>query len=316
MKSTPIILCAMLLVSLWACPGQADPMLVAHHQGVQLADMTDYDWWYGCSPTSAGMMLGYYDRSGYDGLLYDDLVAGGVAEASNYGNPSARANGAIASAGHIADFWTGYGNSGDDPLASGHSFNSLADFMGTSQDAVGNSDGGTTFWNYDDGARLYASQLAASGTYYIERSGMIGIGEYIEYCGYGLAEGDFSLDYSGNLFNQYVDALGLTYGFSLADYIAEINAGRTVMIHVDGHSMVGYGYDDQDPTQILIRDTWTAGLHTMTWGGYYSGMIHYGVTAMEIAGGAVVPLPSAVLLAAMGMGTYVVGRVRRKKMAA
>lgn len=49
------------------------------------------------------MMMGYYDINGYGGEGYDNLVPGGTAELSNYGNPSAIANDAIASSGHIND---------------------------------------------------------------------------------------------------------------------------------------------------------------------------------------------------------------------
>ena len=43
-----------------------------------------YDWWYGCSPTSAGMMMGYYDIHGYAGQSYANLVPGGTAENSTF----------------------------------------------------------------------------------------------------------------------------------------------------------------------------------------------------------------------------------------
>ena len=84
--------------------------------GNQLSNTGDYSWWYGCSPTSAGMIMGFYDRNGYDGLSYSNLVPGGVAEATTYGGlPSYLASAAIASAGNIADFYSGgYLASGDD----------------------------------------------------------------------------------------------------------------------------------------------------------------------------------------------------------
>ena len=76
-----------------------------------LANSGDYMWWYGCSATSAGMMMGYYDRNGYAGKQYPNLVPGGVAEALD--GPLERAT--IASARHISDFYAGgYGASGDD----------------------------------------------------------------------------------------------------------------------------------------------------------------------------------------------------------
>ena len=278
-----------------AAPVQAD--IVRHIQGAVLTNSPDYDWWYGCSPTSAGMMMGYYDRNGYNGLLYDNLVPGGVAELSNYGNPSAIANSAIASAGHIADFYVdGYGKSGDDVDPPHHSFNSLADFMGTSQDSVGNSNGSTTFWNYSGGSRLYAIDIYDAGASYWQSSGMYGLWEYEQYAGYG--SGGLAAQ---NIFNQYIlGHNGNEQGFTWENYVDEIDAGRPVMIHVEGHSMFGYGYDD-DTDEIILHDTWTEGEHRMAWSGAYSGLDHYGVTVFEPTGG-VVPVPAAVLLGMLGFG--------------
>jgi len=48
---------------------------------------------------------------------------------------------------HINDFYReGYGAKGDDVDPPYHNFNCLADFMGTSQDSVGNSNGAMTFY--------------------------------------------------------------------------------------------------------------------------------------------------------------------------
>ena len=84
-----------------------------HREGarVTLPDPGDYDWWYGCSPTSAGMMMGYYDINGYGGLNYDNLVPGGVAETSTFpstpGTWEYLAQNATASSGHVTDFYAG-----------------------------------------------------------------------------------------------------------------------------------------------------------------------------------------------------------------
>ena len=280
--------------------------LVSHMQGGVLPNAPDYEWWYGCSPTSAGMMMGYYDINSYGGLYYPDLVPGGTAELSNYGNPGARANQAIASDGHIADFYSGgNGASGDDVAPPHHSFNSLADFMGTSQDAYGSSNGSTWFYNYGDGSRLYAWEMPGHGL--ADVSGMYGLWEYEQYAGYGLGTVNDQM-----IYNQYIVELGRTYGFSWADYMAEIDAGRPVMIHVAGHSMFGYGYDAQTQ-QVLLHNTWWAGEQSMTWGGSYYGMDHYGVTVFEPTGG-VIPEPGTFLL--LGSGLLALGcfrKIRKKK---
>ncbi len=293
--------------------------VAAHQVGTQviLANSCDYDWWYGCSPTSAGMVMGHYDRNGYgtDPLTnkYPALVSGGVAEAETYVGPptgsSAFANNAIASSGHIADFWTGYGNSGDDPLGSGRAipagFNCLADFMGTSQDASGNSDGSTTFWYYTDGAKLYSMDIYGAGASYYDSSGMYGMYEYVDHCGYGT--GTPSTD--TNFFNQYIIEYGATYGFTFAEYKAEIDDGRPVLIHVEDHTMFGYGYDDTGGAQtVYLHDTWTAGQHSMTWAGSYSGLAHYGVTCITVTNG--VPEPGTMVLLSVS-GVLVLLRRRR-----
>ena len=193
-------------------PAKADIAgLAAHAQGGILGNSPDYEWWYGCSPTSAGMIMGYYDRNGYGGSNYNNLVPGGVAELSTFGNPGAIANQAIASTGHQDDFYdastygyntgggvgSGYGQSGDDLAPPWHSFNSLADFMGTSQDALGSSNGNTWFWNYTDGSRLYAWEMPGHGI--ADYSGMYGLWEYEQYAGYGYGPVTNQM-----IYNQYI----------------------------------------------------------------------------------------------------------------
>jgi len=283
-----------------------DKSVTGYSQGGVLPNTPDYDWWYGCSPTSAGMMMAYYDINGYNGLRYDNLVPGGAAELNTHwetGGPTgwtALANHIIASQGHVADFYSGGNNaSGDDVDPPFHQFDSLADFMGTSQDSVGNANGWTTFWYWNDGSRLYAEDIYGSGPSYYNSSGMYGLWEYFQYSGYGGAP-DPSAD-DVYLFNQYTDNKELTYGFTFADYMAEIDAGRVVLVHVDDHTMLGYGYNP-DGT-IVLYDTWTPGPHTMAWSGSYSGRELYGVTVFEPFGGteAAVPIPAAVWLLASGL---------------
>jgi hypothetical protein len=303
----------------WATvPATASPDidgLTYYIESSSLSNTCDYKWWYGCSPTSAGMLIGYYDRNGYNSLYYPNLVPGGVAETNTYGNPSALVNTIIASYGHQDDFYSastygydtgggigsGYGLSGDDISPVTHSFNCLADFMGTSQDAYGNINGGTKFGYYTSGAP-YLESVSGLG------EGMYGIGQYVEYTGYDAA----------TLYNQLLpgvadDIWGIspnTLGFTFADYMAEIDAGRPVMIHVSGHSMLGYGY--VDGTNIInVYDTWYSGGGTMTWGGSYYGLTQYGVTVMELTGGVAIPAPGAILLASIGLG--LVSWMKRRK---
>ena len=283
------------LIGTYAIDGQE---ISAHSQGqilpVTLANAPDYEWWYGCSPTSAGMMMGYYDINGYGGLRYDNLVPGGTAELSSYGNPGAIANSAIASSGHIADFW-----GVENPIPT-RPFDSLADFMGTSQASLGNLDGWTLFWNYTDGARLYGDTIFSGGPSYWNYSGMYGMYEYFTYAGYTVNKNNF--------YNQYRMGWGSnpSLGFTWANYMDEIDAGRVVMIHVEGHSMFGYGYDS-GTNEVILNDTWTENPeHRMVWGGSYPysptvSLAHYGVTVFTPAGGSPVPVPAPLLLLGSGL---------------
>jgi len=266
---------------------------------ITLSNTCDYDWYKGCSPTSVGMIMGHYDRNGYKGLNLDNLVPGTTAESSTFGSGGFAANDMIASAGHIADFYAGgNGASGDDKPIS-HSFNCLADFMGTSQDSVSNSNGSTRFYYWPDGSPFTESNAAALSN--PDMSGMYGIGEYLEYAGYD----------AGTLYNQQIDTEGKTYGFTFEQYKEEIDAGRPVMIHIEGHSMYGYGYDDATG-EVIFHDTWNEGEHRMDWGGEYGPQngAFYAVTVLAPA-----PEPSVLVglvsMGAVGLGVFLRRRRRR-----
>lgn len=271
-----------------------------------LSQAPDYDWWYGCSPTSAGMMMGYYDLGGYKGLSYPNLVPGGTAEVSTYPPGTYIAQDATASSDHVSDYYVAYGAKGNDPcngdLTTCHGGgNCLADFMGTSQDmywlsgcdgvipAPVNADGATTFWNYSNGSKLYEEDLQKLGQCYYETSGMYGIGEYVKNAGYNYVD--------NSLYNQYIYPNPVltsnTNGFTFDDFKNEIDAGRPVLLHTTNHSMLAYGYSGSNT--VYIRDTWSEGLHTMTWGGTYGGNYHLFMTALTPAGGRRSAIPGIIL---------------------
>jgi hypothetical protein len=90
------------------------------YQGGQLSNVPNYDWWYGCSPTATGMMVGYYDNKGYP-----NLVPGGLAELNSFpstpGSWDYISQNAIASPRHVYDFYSGgYQASGDDVPGTWH----------------------------------------------------------------------------------------------------------------------------------------------------------------------------------------------------
>jgi len=277
---------------------------VCSQMSATLADTSDYEWWYGSAPTAAGMMMGYYDRNGYKGVSYDNLVPGGPAEASSFpvtpGSWDYLSQYAIASPEHVNDFYSGgYKASGDD-LTSSHRSNCLADFMGTSQDAAGNANGNTRFFfNWDN--TPFTESDAQTYLANLDESGMYGIGEYVRHAGYDV----------GTMYNQFIFGYnGVWDGFTLSQYQTEIDAGRPVLIHVAGHTLVGFGYDKRNPTTIYVHDTFNPGLHSMTWGGTYGGpfsmQIHYGVTVMEI-----VPEPATFVLLFIGLVAGLMPRGRK-----
>jgi hypothetical protein len=268
--------------------GDTGKIVCSAQMGAIVPNAPDYDWWYGCSPTSAGMLMGYYDIGG----RYPNLVGGGVAELSTYGAGPYIANDAIASSGHIADFWVAYGHFGDDPdYYGGHGRDCLADFMGTSQDSCGNADGFTTFWWYLDGSPMRPADIISNGIN-PDKSGMYGIKEYIEWCGYTYVD----------LYNQLIDPY-VTGGYSFSQFVTDIDVCRPQILHIVDHTMFAPGYDSSPwPQTVYVHDTWTAGPHTMQWGGIYpstGGTDHYMMTILKLS-----TSPTAVALASFSADNH------------
>ena len=262
-----------------------------------LSNVPALDWSYGCSATSAAMMAGYYDRT-LNPNVYTGAANGGVfplpTNSSTWGSTaygggtpvncmecplSATHNGVDGRdiKGHVDDYWVTFGNYGDDPFSGNwteHSYGDCtADYMGTNQDYWNNSDGSTTFYYDADGAPLF--DFTYCENYYPrKRDGCHGLRLFFESRGY-------TLPMLGN-YNQYIYGYnGNTIGFTFAQFQSEIDAGRPVLIQVDGHTMLGYGYDTTGSV-VYIHDTWDYNTHTMTWGGSYYGRQHYAVTVIRL----------------------------------
>jgi hypothetical protein len=146
--------------------------------------------------------------------------------------------------------------------------------MKTNQSNYSNTDASTTFWNYTSGAPIYYYDLEALGSGYYDHDGGYGLKLFYESRGYTVT----------NMYNQYRQGYGTnpSLGFTYYQYKAEIDAGRPVVIHVEGHTMLGYGYDDTTSDLMYIHDTWDYNSHTMIWGNPYSGMPHTGVTIVTV----------------------------------
>ena len=255
-------------------------------------------WCFGCSATSAAMMFGHYDNSGYSNM-YAGPTNGGVFPMTNaiWGtvviNTETRALCPLSATrlnldgrtirGHVDDYWIQFGNADPDPFIGNwgeHSHGECTgDYMGTNQSSFSSSDGSTTFYYYPDGSPLYDY----TGQEPNSRDGCHGMRLFAESRGY-------TVDTN---FSQYIYPYGAnTQGFTFDDFKAEINAGNPVLIQIVGHTMLGYGYDDTGST-IYIHDTWNYDDHSMTWGGSYSGMTHYGVAVLRLV--ALPAVPSGLL---------------------
>ena len=273
-----------------------EPVALPLRSAVMLSSIPAFNWCFCCSATSAAMAAGYYDNNGYSNM-YTGPTNSGVCPLDNSSWPDVVINGETrhqcplsathngldgrTSRGHVDDYWIMYGNADPDPwITNGwteHSWEDCtADFMGTNQSTYNSSDGSTWFYWYGNGAPLHDYTGCEPGNI----DGCHGLREFYESCGYTILDNYTQLIYGYD---------GNTLGFTLADYHAEIDAGRPVLIHVSGHTMLGVGYEDGGSDIIYLHDTWDYSVHSMNWGGSYSGMQHYAMTAVELDA-AVVPV--------------------------
>jgi hypothetical protein len=255
-----------------------------------ITSVPGFNWSFGCAATSAAMIAGYYDRNGYTNM-YAGSTHGGVMPMDNsywpvWHDGSAWRNQCPLSAthmgldgrgtrGHVDDYWVAYESTADDPFITNgwpeHTdADCTGDFMYTNQSTYSVTDGATRFWGYNNNAQLHCATLEGWGEPY-SIDGTVGLKNFYESRGYTVTD-----CYYQKTDNQYAG------GFSFEQFKAEIDAGYPVMIHVTGHTMVGFGYDDST-NEIYLRDTWDYDAHTMTWGGNYSGMDLVGVSIVHLA---------------------------------
>ena len=270
---------------------------------VMLSEVPTSRWTFGCSATSAGMIFGYYDRTGFFDM-YTGPANEGVAPLTDLGQgieatPIPGSCSIIATQngfdgrtvrGHVDDYWIDYREPGPDPWEGNwpeHIWEGCtADYVGTNQwkwdlDPWWPNGDGIIDLNDDGGTLLFCCNNSNPLFDFVppERMGLPatalchGLRLFAESRGYTVEEN----------YTQHIDTL-YPGGFSFADYMAEINAGRPVMIYVTNHSIVGVGYDE--PTQtVYLHDTWDNNVHSMIWGGDYAGMDHQCVTVIHLAGG-------------------------------
>jgi hypothetical protein len=186
--------------------------------GVRLSGVPEYVWWYGCSPTAGGMMVGYWD--GIQGR--ENLFDGDARQW--FGNQDTGTKAMVASRAHITagrENGKTYGDWHNSTSYPNHQANPdcIADFMKTEDSgsyAANITSGLKRFIEWDNpGTALHEGQPATT------------------------ADTDVPF-YGGN--------------FSYESFKAEINTGRPVLLDLMtaetaskwiGHSVVGYGYRDE-----------------------------------------------------------------------
>jgi hypothetical protein len=259
-------------------------------ENVTLLTVPAFDWVFGCSATAGAMIAGYYDRTGYPNI-YTGPTNGGLMPLTNAswgtwtdGSGAQRAQCPLSATrngldgrvgrGHVDDYWVSYDSTDDDPFVTNgweeHTHGDCTgDFMKTSQTTNhGNSDGATSFYYYNSNGALTAEDME---TFEIQNEdGGYGLKLFFESRGYTVTQ----------LYNQRIHER-VEGGFTFEQYQQEIDAGRPVLIHVTGHTMTGIGYDAS--TQLIyLHDTWDHEVHTMVWGGSYTGMQHKSVTVIHL----------------------------------
>ena len=156
--------------------------------------------------------------------------------------------------------------------------------------------GSTYYW--PNGAAFTAADAVVMGVW-------DSIDEYVKYGGC-----DFKQLYSQHI---YVSPSSYPLGFTFSQYMAEIDAGRAVLIQLDGLTMLGHGYDAANSLVYVYDTSLPNGQNpgVITWGGSYNGTPQWGVTVMEP-----VPEPSTIMLLVVGAFGLLIYTWRRAKRAA
>ncbi len=255
-----------------------------------LPDFPSFNWVFGSSAVSGAMIAAYYDRFGYSSI-YTGPTNDGIYPTTDTGfgnwvdsisdtypeNPLVASHFGVdgrQAPGSIENYWVSIESHSPDPfVANGwveHGWGeAIGDYMKTSQSQFGNRDGWTRFYyNAFSTEKLTCADLEESGYFY--HDGNYGRKLFYESRGYLVKD-----CYTQATDNKVVG------GFSFEDFKAEIDGGHPVMIHIAGHTMVGFGYENDF---VLVRDAWDSNpknIYAMPWGGHYYGMELWAVSIVH-----------------------------------
>ena len=246
------------------------------------------EYMYGCTPTAVAMVLGYYDLFGYRGKDFSNLIDGDVqlnergtdGDAHNMNAFDTTLGRAIATEDYVYRFFERDGVETTPEQELEYSFvdggdeldisvwNCLADYLGTGQYWRSMSNKATRLaYTTLEELVLSTRMTTITGDGYTREvaekylSFLYGLQLYVQSRGYSL---DYEITASRQVDVKHGD-------FTFEDYMAEIDAGRPVLISIDGHTMVGYGYN-AETQELVFDDTYQTDCR-MTWGGsyFYSG---------------------------------------------
>jgi len=282
-----------------------------------LTNVPAYTWAYGCTATATAILAAYYDNYGAP-TIYTGPANGGVAPQTSTvwptsiqpdtdGNPLAASKIGVdgrTEKGHGDDYWTGYLDEATDPYYGAwteHDYNvgqrCAADFMGTNQwYNWENADGSTSIWSSAAGVYDYTGSEGATPAL---RDGIHGVRLFYEALGLTV-DRNYTRTITGYDDPDDDPDMGpATGGYEFAMYKKSVDQGRPVYIQVEGHSMIGFGYDDTTTPQTLyLRDTWDTNTsqtaHSMPWGGVYSAMQHYAISEIILGTECYYAVPSNV----------------------
>ncbi|MBP5584816.1 MAG: hypothetical protein J6Y92_00510 [Lentisphaeria bacterium] len=251
--------------------------------------LPEAEYMYGCTPTAAAMILGYYDLYGYHGTNLSNMISGTVALKSRGTDGNAydmdafdtALGKATATSSYVYRFYSRdgvpttpeqeleYAFLDDNTTLNMSVWDCLADYLGTGQYWRGNGNLSTsvTYCSLEDLlTKNYNNTRITDGVNtrtitYKDTSMMYGLYLYVQSRGYQM-----DLEISGS---YAVDCCGGDFTFE--DYMYEIDSGRPVLVSVEGHSMAGYGYN-ATTREIIFDDCYESG-QRMVWDGtyYYSG---------------------------------------------
>jgi hypothetical protein len=193
-----------------------------------LDNVPDYDWYHGCSPTSGGQLIGYWDNQ----AGYGNLWNGTAPLSASHSHPIYEM---VASDEHVNATYQ------DEACTHTNAPNSIACFMHTTPDT-----GASSGWNISSGMRGYAD-WDDPYTLIDESHDFTSFLYMTPHAGWD----DFWKDGA----------------FRYDDLVREIDAGRPVLLNLSfsngsGHSVTAYGYwiDGNGDRWYAVRDTWQNGV--------------------------------------------------------